>query len=174
MKIITRLKTDYIEELRFEDLLHYFVAPIALEYLLGSSMTLEQISRQFKTPSRPNGVGVAFIRNSITSVYKLDVDIIKIAGNLQKMSNLITKMDFESANAFSRRLGFTSFSKRSDTLRNYMRYYIQGKEPEMTLFDQYKVAILEPKVQSYFKLNTPLDTICSFLPHFDTVDELLA
>ena len=95
--------------------------------------------------------------------------IISMGSKLSQMNEKLVERPYTTSEDFE-----SSFSWDVRTIRRAMSAYVSKPQSGISLYKQYEIARLGPKVQNFYKMGLPSSIIIKILPHFSTEVELIS
>jgi len=141
----------------------YMLAPIFINYFVDKGIALSGISQHM------DGFSKYYPLHVIHNVYGMPATIISMASKLSEMNEKLVERPYATPEDFE-----SSLSWSTKTIRRAMGAYVSKRQSGVSLYKQYEIARLGPKVQNFYKMGLPSSFIIKILPHFSSEVELIS
>jgi len=140
----------------------YILAPIFLQSFIDNEIPIMEIADLFP------GMGKAYPRKAMKSIYRMLPGAIELGCTLSQMNAMLSERPFADQEDFENSLSGV------DDIEGLMKAYVSGEIDGISLFEQYEIARLAPKIQTYYKMGLPPSFIIKMIPHFATEADLIS
>ncbi|MHA1455608.1 MAG: hypothetical protein ACTSR5_06425 [Promethearchaeota archaeon] len=155
--------TDKFHEKQITSLFRkYILAPIFLQLYIDNDIPINDIAGLFP------GMGKSYPSNAMKSIYGMPSPAIKLGCTLSQMNAMLSERPFADQEDFENSL--SGVEDIGELMGTYVARHLDG----ISLFEQYEIARLAPKVQRYYKMGLPSSFIIKMIPHFATEADLIS